>query len=200
MKQHGLIPGEYAAVHLRALYGDRKYRDPQDTLELAVLGVNCASNLFPGAPIFFASDSSFAMDSALAYGKLHGLPVVAFGDEHNTETNNNNSTTAVQAAEAKAATNISNPIHLDKDPQWRFRTASAYDSTFVDLYMLALSRCVAFSNGGYGAFGSVLSYDSECRMRFFKGSRRLKKCVWMDRNMKPHKLELPNVIELVGGE
>jgi hypothetical protein len=96
------------------------------------------------------------------------------------ENNNNNSN------------NINNPIHLDKDPNWRNRSASEYDSTFVDLYMLAESRCVAFSNGGYGTFGSLLSYDSDCKMRFFKGKHKVKKCIWMSANRERHNLTVPN--------
>merc|ERR1712238_338999 len=90
-----------------------------------------------------------------------------------------------------------NPIHLDKDINWRNRTASEYDSTFIDLYMLAQSRCVTFSNGGYGTFGSLLSYQSECKMRFFKGRHKTKKCVWINEKGERQTLELPNVTNLV---
>ena len=189
MEQHNLVPNEYTAVHLRALYGDRKDRDLQETLELAVLGVNCASNMFPGAPVFFASDTSFAVDSAHAYGKLHGLPIVSLEFEDDIEATSSTNGTSI--------TRSSNPIHLDKDPDWKNRSASAYDSTFVDLYMLAQSRCVAFSNGGYGTFGSLLSYESECKMRFFQGKHKIKKCIWMNKKMKRERLELPTVTDVI---
>ena len=189
MEQHNLVPNEYTAVHLRALYGDRKDRDMQETLELAVLGVNCASNMFPGAPVFFASDTSFAVDSAHAYGKLHGLPIVSLEFKDDIEATSSTNLTSINFS--------NNPIHLDKDPDWKNRSASAYDSTFVDLYMLAQSRCVAFSNGGYGTFGSLLSYDSKCKMRFFKGKHKIKKCIWTNKKMERERLDLPNVTDVI---
>jgi len=200
MSNHNLIPGRYSAVHLRAMYGRRDHREYQEIVDLAVLGVNCASNLYPGVPIFFASDTSFAVDSAHAYGRLHNLPIVSLDyniliENNNNDTNKNNQqqqVTTMDENNNNNSNNINNPIHLDKDPNWRNRSASEYDSTFVDLYMLAESRCVAFSNGGYGTFGSLLSYDSDCKMRFFKGKHKVKKCIWMSANRERHNLTVPN--------
>ena len=143
MKEHNLVPGEYAATHLRAMYGNRKWRDPNETITLTVNGINCASTLFPGAPVYFAADIKFAVEVAREYGRQHSLPVgsLDFKDD---------------------------PIHFDKDKDWSKRKASTYDDTFVDLYMLGQSRCVAYSNGGYGTFGSLLSYNASCNTRFFK--------------------------------
>ena len=179
MKLHNLVPDEYTAVHLRALYGERSHRDLREALELAALGANCASNLYPGTPVYFASDMSFAVDSAHAYGNLHGLPIVSL--DFDPDVGN------------------TNPIHLDKDPDWKNRSASAYDSTFVDLYLLAESRCVAYSNGGYGLFGSLLSHEPDCRMRFFKGRKKIKRCTWMNDKFERHQLQLPKVDDVVAG-
>lgn len=176
MISHGLVPGEYAAVHLRALYGKRKDRDLQEMIDLAALGVNCASNLLPGSHIFFASDSRLATDAARDYSEMHSLPVTWIDSANTTGL-------------------ADDPIHLDKDPDWRTRDASAYDSTFVDLYMLAQSRCVAHSNGGYGTFGSLLSYDAGCNMRFFKGRRETKSCSWMPKDGMQYHLAVPHITE-----
>ncbi|VEU42316.1 unnamed protein product [Pseudo-nitzschia multistriata] len=183
-KEHGLVSGQYAAVHLRAMYGNRVHRDPQESLELAVLGVNCASNLFPGAPIYFASDTSFAVEAAQAYATLHGLSIVSMDRDGEANTTSNNGATR------------SNPIHLDKDKDWRNRPASAYDATFIDLYMLAESRCVAWSNGGYGTFGSLLSHDPDCQMRFFKGRKKVRRCLWTNETVKRQPLELPSINDI----
>ncbi|KAG7369771.1 hypothetical protein IV203_027517 [Nitzschia inconspicua] len=177
MQAQGLIPGEYTAAHLRALYGKRNDRDLVEMVDLAVLGVNCASNLSPGRPVYFASDSSFATKAAQTYAHMHGLPVTSLGPSNVTEATRN-------------------PIHLDKDPDWRARNPSSYDPTFVDLYMLAQSRCVAHSNGGYGSFGSLLSYDADCNMRFFKGSHKIKRCMWMSNNGERQDLAVPNVTNI----
>ena len=75
MKEHNLVPGEYAATHLRAMYGNRKWRDPNETITLTVNGINCASTLFPGAPVYFAADIKFAVEVAREYGRQHSLPV-----------------------------------------------------------------------------------------------------------------------------
>jgi len=210
MKQHGLVPGRYTSVHLRAMYGNRKHRDPQETVDLAVLGVNCASNLFPGATIFFASDTSFAVAAAHTYKNLYGLPIASldYGTGMNADIGIN---TSNSSKNSNGNNNISNnnnnnnnndasknPIHLDKDPDWKKRPASAYDSTFIDLYMLAESRCVARSNGGYGDFGSMLSHDPKCQMRFFKGRKAVKHCIWMNEDGKRQKLKAPNATDVPG--
>jgi hypothetical protein len=176
MEQHGLVPGQYVAAHLRAMYGNREHRDVEEIVKLAVLGVNCASNLLPGAPIYFASDTSLAVDAAMSYSTMHGLPVVSFEFD------------------------AGDPIHLDKDDDWKTRNASAYDSTFADLYMLAQSRCVAYSNGGYGTFGSLLSYDSECKLRFFEKRSEVVKCMWMSANSTKLKLAIPSTTVLFNHE
>jgi hypothetical protein len=177
MKEKHLIPGEYTAVHLRAMYGKRDHRNNQEIIDLAVLGLNCGSTLFPGYPVYFASDTAMAVDAAQMYATMHNLSIATSKHSHANIT----------------VSNRNNPLHIDKDPDWKTRDPSAYDSTFVDLYMIAQSRCVVYSNGGYGTFGSLLSYNSDCKMRFFKGSKKVKYCSWMSANNQQHTLEAPNV-------
>ena len=169
MKEHNLVPGEYAATHLRSMYGNREWRDPQETITLTVNGINCASTLFPGAPVYFAADIKFAVEVAREYGRQHSLPIgsLDFNDD---------------------------PIHLDKDENWYKRKASTYDDTFVDLYMLGQSRCVAYSNGGYGTFGSLLSYNASCNTRFFKGRKTgFSDCKWTYADGSIKRLRRPKV-------
>jgi hypothetical protein len=168
MKEHHLVPGEYSATHLRAMYGNRKWRNPNETIALAVNGINCASNLYPGAPVYFAADIKFAVQVAQEYGRQRSLPVgsLDFND---------------------------NPLHFDKDKTWFERDASAYDDTFLDLYMLAQSRCVAYSNGGYGTFGMLLSHDASCAIRFFKGRKPARNCTWTYQDGTQAKLPPPIV-------
>lgn len=187
MARHGLVPGQCSAAHLRAMYGNRGGRDAQELTELAVLGVNCASNLHPGGPVYFASDTAAAVDAAGEYGRGHSLAVATADTDTGGGTNGG-------------------PLHFDKDVGWENRTASDYDATFVDLYMLAESRCVVYSNGGYGTFGSLLSHDAECNMRFFKGRKTKKSCRWMSADgQRRQELEVPapnttRIISLVHGE
>ena len=175
MKENHLESGEYVAVHLRALYGKRDQRDSQEVIDLAVLGLNCGSSLFPGHPVYFASDTTAAVDAAQVYADMHHLPVAI--PKHGG---------------ASSGRIITDPIHFDKDQGWKTRDVTAYDSTFVDLYMLAESRCVAYSNGGYGTFGSLLSYDPDCKMRFFKGSKQVMHCSWTTTDKRTLALAAPN--------
>lgn len=168
LEEHGLVPGQYAAVHLRNLYGKRQWRHPHETIALAVNGINCASRIFPGAKIFYASDDKFAVDAARAYGQQRNLPV-------------------------GSSDFIANPIHIDKDDGWTMRTAADFDDTFVDLYMLGQSRCVAYSNGGYGTFGSLLSYDSHCNIRYFRGRKIPRNCTWTDAHHQRIPLDPPEM-------
>ena len=167
MNRFGLVPGQYASAHLRAMYGNREWRDPRETIRITVNAINCASELYPGGPVYFAADIKFAIEIALAYGQQRHLPVVAL-----TEMKKD-------------------PLHLDKDDQWRIRDPSAYDDTFLDLLLLGSSRCVAYSNGGYGSFGQLLSYDSNCTVRYFRRRHITRNCTWTHANGRKERFEHP---------
>lgn len=119
MEEQGLIPGNYAAAHVRALYGIEE-RELFYIRDWTFNALNCASMLFPGAPIFFASDSSIAVTFAEYYGELK------------------NSSIAVRKHDNP-------PLHVDKTSKWRGRKASDYYDTFVDLYLVGMSRCVTYN-------------------------------------------------------
>lgn len=166
MVSHGLVPGEYAAVHLRAMYGNRKWRDPYETIGLSTHGINCASHLYPGGPVYFAADIKFAVDVANEYGRQRNIPVATLEF-------------------------IEDPIHFDKDVHWLEREPSAYDESFIDLYMLGQSRCVTYSNGGFGTFGQLISFDAACSSRFFQGRKKNLNCSWMAKDGTPRNLSPP---------
>ena len=169
MREHNLAPAQYASAHLRAMYGNRKYRDPNETIALTVNAINCASQLFPGGPVYYAADIKFSVHVAQEYGRQRNLPVASLEFEEN-------------------------PLHFDKDVHWKTRDPSAYDDTFVDLYMLGQSQCVAYSNGGYGTFGQLLSYNASCTIRHFARRRILNKCKWVNKDGTSKDLAPPEVI------
>jgi hypothetical protein len=149
MKNLGLVPGEYSAAHFRALYG-RTYRAYNETIRVAVNAVNCASELKPGGKVFFAADNKVAIDYVREYASKQNLPIVSLSHEDE-------------------------PLHLDKAANWSQRVPSDYYSTFIDLFLLGQSRCLAYSNGGFGTFGLLLSFNYTCSVRYF-GRRILKEC------------------------
>jgi hypothetical protein len=88
-------------------------------------GTNCATQLKPGWPIYFASDSSKTNRFALQYRR------------------SKNGTTVARIA-------VTEPLHLDRgigfqknSDGWKNSSASAFYDVLVDLYLLAGSQCVA---------------------------------------------------------
>jgi hypothetical protein len=151
-----LFPNEYAAAHLRGLYG--QHNRSQRVLDAWTRSaVNCASQIRPGGPIYFASDSAYATQTAQEYGEFrggNGIVVV-------TRPTNTN-------------TNPQQPLHLDKGAS---SNASSYYDTFVDLYLLSMSQCLVYSKGGFGKWGSLLSFNYSCGYRFLSSSQS-KRCKW----------------------
>ena len=141
MKELGLIPGQYAAAHFRALYG-RDSRPPGEMKAVSVNAVNCASELRPGGKVFFAADNKLAVEFVNEYAEMNSFPIVTLA--HSDE-----------------------PLHLDKALNWTLRSPADYYATFVDLLILSRSRCVTYSNGGFGTFGLLLSYNISCSVRHF---------------------------------
>jgi hypothetical protein len=85
------------------------------------------------------------------------------------------------------------PIHFDKDDEWKTRDPSEYDDTFFDLFMLGQSRCVTYSNGGCGSFGQLISYDSNCTIRYFKSRTVTKHCSWTHANGTSENFGVPRI-------
>jgi hypothetical protein len=159
MNQKGLAPGEYASAHLRALYA-QEARSAGQTRIWTRNAVNCASKLRPGKPIFFASDSKVASEYSVIYGeKMKGT---------------------VATHENKPDP----PLHLDKaenftDTSMSRHPISHYHDTFVDLYLLALGRCVYISKGGYGHWGLLIGGNTTCVGKFKRGKGRIiNPCNW----------------------
>jgi hypothetical protein len=149
----GLVAGNYATAHYRVFYGPRK---PNETMiaSAAINAVECASELLPGGPVYFASDSTFATETIQNYAKQYSRPVVV-----------------VQNKE---------PLHLDKANS---TNPEDYYSVFVDLYLLGMGRCGSVGMGGFGRFGLLLSYNASCWNRHLYNKQRLD-CSWKDTDSK----------------
>lgn len=150
MGEAHLVPGEYAVAHYRAFYA-RATRKEKAIAEVAVNAANCASMLRPGGPIYFASDSLFALANVRAYAKEYNYNIVTIENQE--------------------------PLHLDKAGNWSERQPSDFYSVFVDLYLMGMGRCVTYGQGGFGKFGLLLGYNATCTGRHFY-KKNMQKCEW----------------------
>jgi hypothetical protein len=154
-----LQPNHYVASHFRALYGVVE-RPENEIQRFTANALACATHIRPNVPIFFASDSSHAIERALQY---------------------NNEKVGSPSHSIRVVTSIPNP-----NPPWHLDsylgpTEKFYD-TFIDLYLLALGGCVTYSNGGYGHWGLLIGGNVKCNIRqHFIGRRSKDKtdfCEW----------------------
>ena len=171
-----LVPNEYVSSHLRALYAV----DTRPTIQIHEFTKNalaCATEIFSGVPIFFASDSAIALEYAEGFnrkeidssnsaedGKSFRLRVVTA----KTETIQFNSSNSREDEKNASVAAISQPWHLDSfvGPVENF-----YD-TFVDLYLLAMAGCVTYNKGGFGHWGMLIGGHPHCaKKQFFIGKR-----------------------------
>ena len=51
---------------------------------------------------------------------------------------------------------------------WKGRPASDFYDTFVDLYLLALSKCTTFGRGGYGSWAAIMGSNRTCSIDYRK--------------------------------
>jgi hypothetical protein len=153
MERFHLRPGQYAAAHLRGLYAvkDRASNLLEDMSRNAL---NCASTLRPDGPIYFASDSKLAVDYVVSSFAVKKQPTQIVALQRDYE-----------------------PLHLEKALNWENRTASEYYDTFVDLYLMGLSRCVSYNVGGFGQWGLWISSDLNCSNMHTDRRRKLT-CKW----------------------
>jgi hypothetical protein len=155
-RQMGIVPGEYATAHIRALYAVKK-RKPSLIQQLTINALNCASQLRPGGPFYVASDTPFAMEVALAYGRQKNVTVVS---RSNSERNE--------------------PLHIGHhEVNATHNSVSDFYDTFVDMYIISMTRCVAFGKGGYGRWGLLMGYDNTCH-HTHHGSKWAMTCDWVD--------------------
>jgi hypothetical protein len=144
-----LVPGEYSAAHVRNFY-----KRPMDKVSKAtqkengINAVNCASQLHPGDPIYFASDSGTSVEAVQDHAATHNFPI---------------HTNAMIMMESDESRGAADPLHLDfagrGNKTWPVE--SFYD-TFVDLLVLGNARCISYGEGGYGIYANLLSFDPNC--------------------------------------
>jgi hypothetical protein len=158
-KEFGLAPGNYVSVHVRSKYQSDRAEDST----LIQNAVNCGSQLHPGIPIYIAADDNRVTEMGIEYGASKGGIVVAHQDEQS-------------------------PLHLDRGSEffsknnilfvfnqtnWSDFPPVSYYDIFVDLYMIAQSRCVTVNKGGFGRWGQLLMENNTCYLNHGKNH-----CEW----------------------
>lgn len=159
MKSANLVPGKFSTSHYRAFYAvehDKDVRTEDELKRKTENALNCASKLQPGDPVYFASDSHAAVLSASEMGATRNRKIVVFDDEKEA-------------------------LHLDKKDQWTSGNIEDFYPTFVDLLVMAESKCMAHGVGGYGRFANILSFDPDCSiLHDWPNPRKAKKCNWVN--------------------
>jgi len=173
VSQNGLVPGTYAAAHVRARFpvglGKIKYRggneisgvDFDDSVtkdwvtKIGDNAVKCATVAMPDTKHVYVASDSFELSKYFM--------------------NKNNTTNASSSSPADPTQTVSvvmrpdyetNAKHFNGDLPGPDTNSSEYFSTFVDLWLLSHSKCLAHGLGGFGHFASVLSgYHNSCRVR-----------------------------------
>eukprot|EP00934_Nitzschia_sp_Nitz4_P005259 Nitzschia sp. Nitz4//scaffold9_size221794//195908//196897//NITZ4_001381-RA/size221794-exonerate_protein2genome-gene-0.25-mRNA-1//1//CDS//3329561106//5249//frame0 len=158
MRQGNLVAGDFAVAHYRAFYAIEDKKDLMTTNLLrkyALNAVACASELKPGGPVYLASDSRDAVEAMKQYAREGNRSIVSWdGDE---------------------------ALHVDKFSSWNAPPPSSFYSVFVDLLIMANSRCTAYGQGGFGRFASLLSYNASCTRRHVIRGDHIQKCFWRQR-------------------
>jgi hypothetical protein len=173
-REKGLVPGEYAAAHVRARFpvgqGEIKLTgrnekncgiDMNDNhtrdivTKLGDNAIECATKAMPGTKyVYFASDSKgvnkYLMDESLFWAQ-----------NNQTDTMSKNVTIVMRPD------HIIDVKHFDNDsPPDENSKPSDYYASFYDLWIMAHSKCLSQGLGGFGHFGSVLSGNhNSCRVR-----------------------------------
>ena len=157
MASAGLVTDEFAASHYRAFYAKETNKAAVEEEELerkAENALNCASQGLPGHPIYFASDSQFAVQFARNMTATHPeRKIVTFDSDEEA-------------------------LHLDKMELWTSGKISDFYPTFVDLLIMSKAKCMARGIGGFGMFASLISSDPYCEIAH--AGRHSKQCDWTD--------------------
>ncbi len=173
----------YAAVQFRAAYPGEPWREsPNRTLleETTIHAVECVksrvlSNNTKISAVYFASDTALAVEAAQNnYHENNSKPIHVW-TSLDLESYDNNATKSGNGTRAtKRTTDVAtDPPHLNfSDPS----QASSLYAIFVDLFLMSYSSCVVYAAGGFGRFGSLVSYRPWCGMPYSVNQGKLQQC------------------------
>ena len=170
MDHLNLRPNQYVVAHYRAKYPGEPYRETwnKSILEQTTKNaIHCASSLAPGLPVYVASDTVAA---------LQAIPRLFPSNATNYDIKTTNHPSSVMVVRSYLdATPVrewkNHTEHIQRAPPMdpphlnfaALKDPSGFYSIFVDLFLMAHSRCVAFGAGGFGRFGSLVSVNASCK-------------------------------------
>ena len=172
MAQLGLVENHYSSVHTRCrypVYPAARHQGKQVDKEGGLLfanktkdalidimenAINCAHQLDPHLPIYFASDH----DDATRYMITH--------DTHLNST---------QYIRPVGINRKEEPLHMGNLEESHEHKAIDYFSIFEDLLIIGGSKCVAHGVGSFGSFGAAIT-GNRCRAIHRKFNGALVKC------------------------
>lgn len=176
-------PNNYMVSHYRAKYPGEAYRETWNVSileETAIYAVECARNRNPShQSVYFASDTALAIQAVYTEYSIkrqkqqgprrnqngsHVWSYLNLAEHQSAARNDQDSVTAPFAAD---------PPHLNfaklEDP-------SGFYGIFVDLFLMSYSTCVVYGAGGFGRFGSLVSFHPKCGVPFTKQGGALQQC------------------------
>jgi hypothetical protein len=155
MKELKLVANQYTVAHYRSKYPGEPYRKTWNLTileETVINAVHCASSLAPSLPVYVASDAVAALQAVQRYTKERpnsNRSIVSHLDISRTKY----SEVTLLPEE--------DPPHLNFDSHSH---PSGFYSIFLDLLIMASSRCVSSGAGGFGRLGSFLSFNASCQV------------------------------------
>ena len=175
LKQMDLVPNQYAASHLRALYSVKE-RKEQIVEKFTSNALACATELLPNAPIFFASDSAVAI--------RHALELSRNNNDGNNNSGNDSGGMQQQQQQQQQQRRLpftkvvsaydpeddnKSPMHLDA----YIAPVEQFYNTFVDLYLMAIAKCITYNKGGFGHWAMLIGGSQGCTKQQFTIGRRI---------------------------
>lgn len=188
LDDNGLVPGDYSSAHLRLLYF-KSERKPKIIEKFTRNGINCASTLKPGRPVFLASDSAYVTEYGPQWGAQLNATVVVHHHHPNPplHLDRPDGTLPSQALVAANGTTQMTRNAIRHPP-------SDFYDTFIDLYLLALGGCSFFGKGGYGLWGALIGGNLACAYKEkMKGGSIANPCTFPYGNASVSSLEKERV-------
>jgi hypothetical protein len=145
-RQLHLVPNRFVVAHIRAKYPGEVFRETgnltalQAIVDNAICVASKLNNRTTPMPIYLASDALAVLQAGIQSKLRHGVVSRLTSQQKIAEDGD--------------------PPHLNFAQRDH---PSAFYSIFVDLMIMSQSQCVAFGAGGFGRFGSLVSFNVSCR-------------------------------------